>query len=313
MTPRERVIAAIQHQETDYLPYDLDLYGTSYAQLVAYYGGEANLPRWKNHIVRIGATGLEIVAPRFTEEAVAAYEFPDASDPACYAHIPEIISANRDIFTIAFVGSSYFERSWGMFGMENVLVEMVANPEFMERIYQKILAFNLLMIDCYLQFDVDCVHLNDDWGQQKGLIMGPANWRHFIKPGFAEMAARIKRGGKYVYVHSCGDVSEIFPDLIDMGVDILNPFQPEAMDVFALKRTYGQHITFHGGISQQHTMARGTPDDVEREMREKIPRLGHGGGYMLAPSQGITEDTPPANIARFLELAMAQPTRHSSS
>ncbi len=104
----------------------------------------------------------------------------------------------------------------------------------------------------------------------------------------------------------CGDLTEIMPDIVELGVVILNPVQPEVIDVYALKKEYGRHITFDGGVSGQDIMARGMPDDVERETREKLQLLGKGGGYIVWPSQGITRDVPAENIDRFIKIVTSQ-------
>jgi uroporphyrinogen decarboxylase len=334
MTPRERAIKAIQHQETDYLPYTVDFCGDAYEKLVRHYNGTTFLNGVEQHIVKTSAFGFPrenkigndiyqdafgtqwdrsvdkgvgvIVSPLFTEETFDRYEFPDPTSLELYRHIPNFIEENKDKFIIASVPLSYFERSWAIYGMENVLIDMAVNEDFMFKMLDKILEYNLKLIDQLLKFDIDCVHINDDYGQQKGLIMGPALWRKYFKPGLKQMYDKIKSAGKYVYHHSCGDLVEIIPDFIELGVDILNPFQPESMDVFKVKEEYGKYITFHGGVSEQKTMALGTPDEVEKETYEKIIRLGKGGGYILGPSQEITRDVPIENVERFIKVITSQ-------
>ena len=95
----------------------------------------------------------------------------------------------------------------------------------------------------------------DDWGQQHGLIMGPALWREFIKPRIFQMYQAVKAGGKFVFIHSCGKVQQLFPELIECGLDVFNPLQPEVMDVAAIKRDFGAQLSFYGGISIQRTTA----------------------------------------------------------
>lgn len=334
MTPKERVIKAIQHQETGYLPYTVDFCGDAYEKWLKHYNGKSFMNGVDLHIVRTCALGFPrekkikddiyqdafgtqwdrsmdkgvgvIVAPLLTEDSFDSFEFPDPTDPKLYKHFPRFVQENADKFKIASVPLSYFERSWAIYGFENVLMEMASNEDFMFKMLDKILEYNLKLIDQYLKFDIDCIHINDDYGQQKGLIMGPELWRKFFKPGLKQMYDRIKSSGKYVYHHSCGDLTEIIPDFIELGVDILNPFQPESMDVFTLKEEYGKYITFHGGVSEQKTLAFGTPDEVERETREKISRLGKGGGYILGPSQEITRDVPFENIERFIQVITSQ-------
>ena len=337
MTERERVKKAVGHQETDIIPYTVDIYADVREKLKLYYNDPEFEQKLGNHIVFMRASGFplegwaepDVWRDRFgvkwdrsfdkgvgvvrelivSEETFADYVFPDPEVDKLYDAMAESIKYNPDKFLIASVGESYFERAWSLHGMENVLTDMVVNEKFLFRLLEGILEYNMKLIDRYLAFDIDCVHINDDYGQQTGLIMGAAMWRKFFKPGLKKMAGRIKSRGKFVYLHSCGDVSEIMPDLVEIGIDILNPLQPEVMDVFRLKKEFGAHMTFHGGVSEQRTLNFGTPGDVEREMREKMGKLGKDGGYILAPSQGMTGKVPVENAAKFIEVATTQIAR----
>ena len=112
--------------------------------------------------------------------------------------------------------------------------------------------------------------------------------------------------GLPVSIHSCGDISEIIPDLIDIGVNLISPLQAEALDFEFLKKEYGKYISFLGGVSTQQTLPHGTPEDVRREMRDRIRVLGKGGGYILAPSHELQGDIPIENILAFIDEAQNQ-------
>ena len=136
--------------------------------------------------------------------------------------------------------------------------------------------------------------------------MGSRLWRRSIRPLVAAMYARVKSAGKYVMQHSCGAVQELFPELIDMGLDVFNTFQPEVMDVRFCKREYGHHLTFYGGISTQQVLPRVSPAEVSRVVREMIATLGVAGGYLVAPTHSIPRDVPSENIAAFIETVQRQ-------
>lgn len=333
MTCKQRVIDVINHKEADKIPYTVDLLTDSREKLKDYYNDPDFESKLENPFAYTGASGFPkerevepgIYQDNFgvhwdrridkdcgiiheaivNEDNFDDFEFPNPNDEKLYHHLIKTINDHPDKFIIAG-GPSIFERSWFLCGLENVLMDMAVNEKFLFKMYDKIMDYNLQLIDNYLKFDIDCVHINDDYGQQTGLIMGGKYWRKFFKPGLKLMVDKIKSGNKYVRLHSCGNITEIIPDLIEIGIDIINPLQPEVMDVFWLKDTYGKDITFHGGISEQRTLNTGTPDDVEKEMREKMKRLGRGGGYILGPSQGITSNVPVENVVRFIDVAKSQ-------
>lgn len=146
----------------------------------------------------------------------------------------------------------------------------------------------------------------DDWGHQTGLIMGPKLWRQFIKPRIKQMYGLVKSKGKFVFIHSCGKVNEIFPDLIECGLDVFNPFQPEVMDVFEMKKKYGSSLSFYGGISTQRTLPYGTPAQVRDEVKRLLDVVGKNGGYIAAPAHDIPADAKPENIAAMIEVLRNQ-------
>jgi len=149
-------------------------------------------------------------------------------------------------------------------------------------------------------------YFGDDWGQQLGLQMGPKIWREFIAPQLERMYAAVKQGGKYVMIHSCGKVDELFDDLIDLGVDCFNPFQPEVMDTFTLMAKYRGRLAFHGGLSTQRTLPEGSVDDVKRQT-QRLLDAGARGDYIFAPAHAVQRDVPLKNMLAFIETLHAQP------
>lgn len=201
---------------------------------------------------------------------------------------------------------SLFERAWTLRGMENILMDMVLNPDFVEELLDRILDWNLAIIEQAAQYDIDGCRFGDDWGQQQGLIMGPKLWRKFLKPRLAGMYERVREKGRSAFIHSCGDVREIFPDLIEIGVNVFNPFQPEVMDVYEMKKKYGTELCFYGGLSTQRTLPYGTPHDVGGEARRLMKEIGVGGGYILGPAHSIPKDVPLENMLALIEMVQSQ-------
>jgi uroporphyrinogen decarboxylase len=157
-----------------------------------------------------------------------------------------------------------------------------------------------------LRYDIDAVYFGDDWGQQHGLIMGPQCWREFIFPQLQRMYQTVREAGKFVMIHSCGDVDELFDDLIGIGLNCFNPFQPEVMDVLDLMRTYRGRLTFHGGLSTQRTLPHGSVEDVRTETCRLLEE-GAMGGYIFAPAHAVEGDVPIENMLAFLETVQTQP------
>jgi len=182
----------------------------------------------------------------------------------------------------------------------------MAEPEFVHDLFDRILDFNLQLIDEVCAFDVDAMIFGDDWGQQTGLLMGADLWREYIKPRMTRMYQRVKAHGKTVMIHSCGKVEELFPELIEAGVEVFNPFQPEVMDIYAIKRAFGDRLSFYGGISTQRTLPFATVRDVKDEVRRLLDEIGKDGGYIAAPAHWIPADAKPENIAAMLEVLQEQ-------
>ena len=148
----------------------------------------------------------------------------------------------------------------------------------------------------------------DDVGTQRTPLMRPELYRRLIKPFHRSMAAAVHRFNKPIIYHSCGAISSLIPDLLDVGIDALNPVQVAAagMDTKRLKKEYGRDLTFWGAIDTQNVLPRGTPDDVRNEVKRRIEDLSAGGGYVLAPVHNVQPEVPPENLVAMLEAALAQ-------
>lgn len=133
--------------------------------------------------------------------------------------------------------------------------------------------------------------------------MSPSDWRKFIKPHLVKIYSFAKKNNRVIFHHSCGDIYPIIGDMIDIGVDILHPIQPEAMDIFKLKKEFGNKLTFCGGISTQDLLINGTVEDIRKEIRELKSEMGKEGGYILEPGITIQADVPEDNLIAMIEEA----------
>lgn len=240
------------------------------------------------------------------EPTLTNYTFPDPPGPEDFAHYPQFVEDNSEYYLAGYEGH-LFEVAWALRGMENLLRDMIWNPGFVDDLLEGITEYHLALVDQSVRYDIDGFYFGDDWGSQDmGLIMGPKHWRRYIKPCMARMFARIKEAGKFVHLHSDGDVTAIFEDLIEIGLDVYNPFQPEIMDVYEMKGKVGDRLCFHGGIGIQKLLPFGTSQEVKAEAQRMIREVGAGGGYILAPAHSVLADTPVENVVALIEAVWEQ-------
>ncbi len=231
------------------------------------------------------------------------YQFPEFDEARFRAECEELTrdKVKDDRFIMYGFGFLMFERAWSLANMEEVLCSMVACPEETEDFFNQIGDYYGRLVDIALEYDFDGIYFGDDWGQQKGLIMGPHHWRNFIKPQMAKLYKKVKDKGLYVMQHSCGDCQEIFPDLIEIGLDCYQTFQPEIYDIKKMKELYGDKLSFWGAISTQQVLPYVTPDEVKKEVHRIASILKEDGGLIIAPTHALAFDVPPENILAMVE------------
>jgi uroporphyrinogen decarboxylase len=224
--------------------------------------------------------------------------------------MPERIAAANACSEHALMvaNGNIFETTWYARGFEQAFIDMVDQPELLHTILQKVTDFYIEYFRRILAASngrIDLVFTADDIGGQNGLLLSLPMWEEHIKPYHVRLNRVIHEFGAKVIYHSDGAVMEAVPGLIDMGIDILQAlqFDAEGMDPVALKSRHGEVLCFEGGISVQKTLPFGTPDDVRKEVADRIAVLGRGGGYILGPSHAIQADTPAENIVAMFDTA----------
>ncbi|MEX0324991.1 MAG: uroporphyrinogen decarboxylase family protein [Puniceicoccaceae bacterium] len=238
-------------------------------------------------------------------EDLESYVFPDPLDPRFFEDIERRTQRFPDRFRLFTLGFSLYERAWTLRGTENLLMDFIEDPDFVHELFTKIADYNIAQVKEALKYDIDAVYYGDDWGQQSGLIMGYYRWKEFIYPQLQRMYGVVKDAGKFQFIHSCGDVDELFDDLIGIGLDCFNPFQPEVMDTYGLHEAYLGRLGFWGGLSTQSTLPYKGVEDVREESR-KLISMGRRGGYIFSPSHSVESDVPMENIFAFIEEAKNQ-------
>ena len=333
MTKREVIKAVLNGKQPPYVPWHFS-FTEEAAQTLSHHYGEDDLDTvLGNHILGLGSDigffddignnhvrdvfGVEwdrrvdkdigvVSKLMLPEPTLEGYAFPDPLDKRFFENIPDMIETHPDRFRLFRLGFSLFERAWTLRGMENLMMDFYDCPEFVHEFFNAIADYNIAQVKEAMTYDIDAVYFGDDWGQQHGLMMGPVMWREFIYPVLKRMYAEVRSAGKYVFIHSCGDVDELFDDLVDIGLNCFNPFQPEVMDTGALVKEYRGRLTFHGGLSTQQTLPYGSVDDVRTESR-RLLEIGREGSYIFAPAHAVEGDVPLENMLAFIEEAQSQP------
>jgi len=338
VTKRERVRRAASFEQTDVVPWHFDLTYHIRKQLSSHYGSDdvdyevignhmrAIRPEpdaieqpedptfirdeygvvWRHGIHRrIGNWGGLAESPLEHAKSLDGYAFPDVSRPERYGYMARHIQQYSDYF-LHGPGGSLMERGWALRGIEGFLTDLGENSRFVNDLLDALAALHIETMERCAGLDLDAFYFNDDFGKQEGLIIGPRLWRQHFKPRLARMYETAHKHARFVAIHTCGDIRDIIPDLIEMGVNILHPVQPETMDVHRLKRDYGRDLCFYGAIGTQSTLPYGTPDEVRAEVRDRLTTLAEGGGYILGPAGAISTDTPIENVVALVEAARDQ-------
>ena len=243
------------------------------------------------------------IGPCLVEPELTGYSFPDPTMEYCYRDIEAWCSKQDGHYRIIWVGDLW-ERATFMRGMENLLMDVVLNPKFVESLLRGITDYILRTMEILFErFDFEGIALSDDYGAQRAMIISPKDWRRLVKPCLTEIYALAKKHSRTIFHHSCGYIVPIIGDMIDIGLDILHPIQPEAMDIFFLKKEFGNHLTFCGGISTQELLVTATPEQIRKEVRRLKSNMAKGGGYILEPGITIQADIPLENIIAMIDEA----------
>lgn len=331
MTKRERVICALNHRQPDRVPYNIFWTRQEYDKMARYYNDSRFNEKIGNCIALSGDDsafeyiGNDCFRDHFgviwdrsgadkdigviknlilPEPDLSGFSLPEVNERSLRKKYEKLMEEKKNgKFVFGSVGFCMFERAWTLCGMENTLIYMLSEKDFLHDLFDMICERNLKIIDIGLEYDIDGFHFGDDWGQQKGMIMGAPLWREFIKPRMQRMYEKVKERGLYVSQHSCGDIQTILNDEIEIGLDCYQTFQPEIYDIEVCKSTFGKKLTFWGGISTQRLLASSPCDEVEREMRRIVSILNREGGYILAPTHAVENDVPAETMDRFIKVA----------
>lgn len=353
MTHKERVIRALNHEETDRPPfqatftpefadrlrkefllppmfsephhrewygYDLEILTGQDALQVGvgwftnyYLKPEAYTDEWgvewkidayqtpfgEGHYTNIAKNPL-----RDDDEAAMNYKAPDPTRPELYEHVERLIREyGSEYYIIGRVHCTIFESAWALRGLDTLMTDFYLNPELTNHLLDETYHYHKEVACQMVRRGVDMIWLGDDMGSQSSLLIDPELWREYFKPRMADIIRSIKEINPDVKVayHTDGCNYDIIPELIEIGLDVLNPIQTECMDPEILQEKYGDQLCFFGGIAVQSTLPQGTPEDIRREYQWLKDSIGKGGGWLCAPTHHVQLDTPMENFFAMLE------------
>jgi uroporphyrinogen decarboxylase len=333
MTRRERVRATIARKPCDGVPCAFDIVSAVSKKLLAHYQIEpSQLPdtigehlqyispsyarermpdgqyrdefgtvwEWRDEMsTSMGDVG-RLVEPVLKQPSLEGWTMPDGRAPR-FSYVDVEALRQSDRFVVLGM-SSLFEMCWFLRGFEHFLEDLAGEPQFVYEVMD-VATEHLISIIEQTPEGVDAVRLLEDWGLQKGMMMSPRHWRTYLKPRLREIYSAAHRKNLMVMLHSCGDIHEIIPDLVELGVNVIHPVQPEVMDLAFLTKEYGRDLTFYGGIGCQSTLVYGTPEDTVAEAKLRVKTLGVGGGYILGPAGAFSADTKFENAVALIEYA----------
>jgi len=330
MTKKERVQEAVGHHQTDCVPWNIELTGGeakkfceqvgikeeeffdfagNHIDKISYnIGGSESRPGfWQDefgvvwdrsgHDKDIGV----IVNVLLNEPTLKGFQFPLPPAAEVRKITEKVLNNGNDTFKLGKIGTTLFERAWSLRGMETCLMDLCLEPAFAEELLDRILDYNLALIETALEQPIDGFYFGDDYGGQQGLLMSPDLWRRFFEPRLAKMFAKVKRAGRVVALHSCGNIEAILPDLINIGLDIYQTVQPEVYDLKKLKREFGRNLAFLGAISTQRTLPFVAPDELKCIVGNTIDIMAEGGGFIAGPTHRIPADVPVENVLALIE------------
>jgi uroporphyrinogen decarboxylase len=264
--------------------------------------GETHTDDWGITWVREGPFNQILRSPLrdAPPEALSGYRFPHGRIPALLRNLEPVMAAAGTRFIGCDVSPCLVEMLCRIRGMEQTLLDLAAHPTEARELLQAAKAFAVALSEAACErFAVDWLWLGDDVGSQRSLTLSPTMWRDMVRPHLAEIAAVGRHRGLRVAYHTCGAVRPIIPDLIDLGIDVLNPIQCNCpgMDPLELKREFGSRLAFHGGVDTQQLLPTGTPGEVFRATHDLIEGMtADGGGYILGASHAVPPETPLDNV-----------------
>jgi uroporphyrinogen decarboxylase len=247
----------------------------------------------------------DVVSNPLTDvQSIDKYACPDPNRPELYTEAARVIERYRaEYYIVGVTKTTIFETAWALRGLSQLLLDLVENPDLAERILDIPFHYHLTAAKRLVELGVDMIWTGDDVGTQHHMMMSPDMWRRFLKPRMARFFSELKQINPEVKTayHSDGFIEPIIPDLIEIGLDVLNPVQPSCMDPAQIKNMYGDKLSFWGTIDMQKTLPYGSPEDVRKEVLHRLRTVGKSGGLIMGPTHNVQLDVPIENFWAMVE------------
>ncbi len=337
MSRKERLLNSIQRKPIDRLPVQLDFSPIMLDKMCAHFGvpqkGEEELlPFIDNHLVyaflndtygmlrkRMHKTNPEMlddfgVGWDMRQEGIYLtrhpledmrnyrdYKFPDPNRSGLMDFAKATIERyKKDYVVCSYQVTLLFERAYALRGYENFLVDIMLEDDFVNELLEKITDYQVGIAKNYVHLGVDCGRIGDDYGTQLGMLFSPKKWREMFKLRLKRIIDVYKGEGLPVIYHSCGNILPIIPELIEIGVDVLNNIQAEAMPKEVLSENFGDRICFYGGIPTQN-LPFAKKEELREEVQKTIEVLGRHGSYIVSPGIAVMSDVPIENVLTLID------------
>ena len=302
MKAKENIIRTIKRDNPEWVPYRYDGSLTMLLPKVVACPREGGHDDWGVNWLATPAeeSSYPDGRPVLTLDQVDSFKAPETDWEMVTAELRRQMEQHggEDTLIIAKSDLILFDRVRLLLGTEEFMVAIALYPEQLHALFDKVMAYQRQMTRAIMRSGVAGIRFTDDWGIQESLWIRPEQWRAFIRPQLGELYGMVKQGGGFVFQHSCGHIEEILPDLIELGLDVIDPCQPRSNDIFRWKRECGHHMSFMGGLDAQGYLSLGTPEEVRSAVKEVISVMSRGGGYIAAPSHTIS--LPEANRGAML-------------
>ena len=302
MNSRKRVLTALNHEEPDRVPYNLRPSDAARRMLRDEQDDpDVDFDEFFQHDVRF----VTVPLPKRPDNVPAPEWVPQPAD-AAVATCAEAVAGlqARGLAVCGAYSCGVFEQAKHWFGDVETLTMPFEKPDFLDAQLDRITEWKMAVYGAYARAGVDIVWIGDDLGAQRSLVMSPAQYRQWYRPRHVRIIEHLRRlrPEAKIAFHCCGHVTPLIPDLIEIGIDILEAVQPESMDLASIKREFGHDLSFWGGIGCQSVLACATPEQVMEGVRKTLEIMMPGGGYIAAPCHTVTEDALWGSIVAYYRV-----------